>query len=319
MRFDSYHPALNLLFFVAVIAAALLWNHPVFIGIGFVCAATYIFILRGKKAIPFVFLALVFPFAWAAWFSYNTHFGVTNLGETFIGNNITLESLAFGFAQGCQISTAFMWALCVFELFTADKVVYLLGRISPRLSLLLAVALRACPLVAQRASRVNVAQKGIGRGSRCGSIPFRVRNWVRRVSIVITWSIEHFSEMSDSMRSRGSLLRGRSAYSLYRFDARDRTLVLAMFALITISVAGMLLTQTSIQYNPQIIFNRMTALSFMFYAAYLVFCLLPGALQLVGEWHFRQLTSRVKPSDMHGENIIGSALPREAKYGGGPA
>ena len=293
MRFDSYHPALNLLFFVAVIAAALLWNHPIFIGVGMFSALVYSFILKGRKAIVFVLVALVFPFVWSAWFAYNTHFGITNLGETFIGNNITLESLAFGFAQGCHISTVFLWMICVFELFTADKVVYLLGRVSPRLALLLAVALRACPMVAQRSVRVNIAQKGIGRGSKCGSALFRVRNWIRRVSIVITWSIERFAEMSDSMKSRGSLLRGRSAYSLYRFDARDRSLVITMFVLITICVVGMLLTQTAIQYNPQIIFNRMTALSFVFYAAYLVFCLLPGVLQLVGEWRFKKLISHV--------------------------
>ena len=304
MRFDSYHPALNLLFFAAVIAAALLWNHPIFIGIGFVCALVYSFVLKGRKAILFALVALVFPFVWSAWFAYNTHFGITNPGETFIGNNITLESLAFGFAQGCQISTVLLWMVCVFELFTADKVVYLLGRVSPRLALLLAVALRAIPLVAERSVRVNIAQKGIGRGSGCGNFFERARNWVRRVSIVITWSIERFAEMSDSMRSRGSLLRGRSAYSLYRFDARDRTLVITMFALITVCVIGMLLTQTSIQYNPQIIFNRMTLLSLVFFGAYLVFCLLPAVLQIVGEWRFKNLLSHVETNDIQKGNGI---------------
>lgn len=293
MRFDSYHPALNLLFFVAVIAAALLWNHPLFVGVGFACALIYSFVLKGVRALPFAIIAVVFPFVWAAWFAYNTHFGVTNLGETFIGNNITLESLVFGFVQGCQIATVCAWMTCVFELFTADKVIYLLGRVSPRLSLLVAVALRALPLVAQRYERVDVAQKGIGRGSGTGNMLFRLRNWVRRVSIVITWSIERFAEMSDSMRARGSLLRGRSAYSLYRFDARDRTLVLTMFGLITVCVVGVLFSQTAILYNPQIIFNRMTAISFVFYAAYLVFCLLPAVLQIVGEYRFKQLVSQV--------------------------
>lgn len=303
MRFDSYHPALNLLFFVAVITAALIWNHPIFIGVGFVCAFVYLCVLKGRHALVFLLIACVFPFAWAAWFAYNTHFGVTNLGATFIGNTITLESAAFGYAQGCQIATVFMWVLCVFELFTADKVVYLLGRVSPRLSLLVAVALRTCPMVATRSVRVNVAQKGIGRGSGCGNILFRIRNWVRRVSIVITWSIERFTEMSDSMRSRGSLLRGRSAYSLYRFDARDRTLVLVMFGLITVCIAGMLLTQTAIQYNPQIIFNRITPLSFVFYAAYLVFCLLPALLQITGELRFKKLLLQVNAVQTQGSFI----------------
>lgn len=296
MRFDSYHPGLNFLFFVAVIAAAIAWNHPVFVAVGFFCALVYSFALKGRKAVLFALVALVFPFAWGAWFAYNTHFGITNLGETIIGNNITLESLAFGFVQGVQISTVCLWMTCVFELFTADKVVYLLGKVSPRLSLMLAVALRAIPMVADRTHRIDTAQKAIGRGSGCGTLLQRVHNWVRRVSIIISWSIERFAEMSDSMRSRGSLLRGRSAYSIYRFDARDRSLVITMVILITVGVAGMLLTQTGIQYNPEIIFNRITPLSFVFYGAYLVFCLLPCVLQLVGEWRFKQLISQVEPS-----------------------
>ncbi|MDD6784942.1 MAG: energy-coupling factor transporter transmembrane component T [Eggerthellales bacterium] len=297
MRFDSYHPGLNLLFFVAVIAAALAWNHPVFVGVGFVCALIYSFALKGRKAVLFALVALVFPFAWSAWFAYNTHFGITNLGETIIGNRITLESLAYGFVQGAQISTACLWMTCVFKLFTADKVVYLLGRVSPRLSLMLAVALRAIPMVADRTHRIDTAQKAIGRGSGCGNLLDRAHNWVRRVSIIVSWSIERFAEMSDSMRSRGSLLRGRTAYSLYRFDARDRSLVITMVVLITICIAGMLLTQTAIQYNPQVIFNRMTPLSFVFYGAYLVFCLLPCVLQITGEWHFKKQISHVEPAE----------------------
>ena len=68
---------------------------------------------------------------------------------------------------------------------------------------------------------------------------------------------------------------------------------------------GMLLTQTSIQYNPQIIFNRMTLLSLVFFGAYLVFCLLPAALQIVGEWRFKNLVSRVETSDAQkGSGIV---------------
>ena len=53
MKFDAYHPALNLLFFVVVIAAAIAWTHPVFVGIAYVCAFAYSVRLNGLKALIF--------------------------------------------------------------------------------------------------------------------------------------------------------------------------------------------------------------------------------------------------------------------------
>ena len=50
MRFDSYHPAINLFFFAAVIAGTVLFNHPVFLGLSFLCSFAYAAKLRGRRA-----------------------------------------------------------------------------------------------------------------------------------------------------------------------------------------------------------------------------------------------------------------------------
>ena len=50
MRFDSYHPFLNLLFFVAVIAFTIWWTHPVFLAVSYVCAFIYSIKLRGVRS-----------------------------------------------------------------------------------------------------------------------------------------------------------------------------------------------------------------------------------------------------------------------------
>ena len=292
MKFDAYHPALNLLFFVVVIAAAIAWTHPVFVGIAYVCAFAYSVRLNGLKALIFNLALMVFIVTWGLWYATNTHFGVTNLGETIYGNSYTLESLVYGMVQGVQIATVIMWMSCVFLLFTADKVVYLLGKVSPRLSLMLAVALRAVPVIKDRAGRIAMAQCGIGRGPGQGGLMFRAKNVVRRTSVLISWSIERFVETSDSMKSRGSLLKKRTAYSLYRFDARDRALVITMAALIMLMLVAMVFNQTYILYDPQIIFNRITPQSFVFYGAYAVFCLLPLLLQTVGEARFKALARK---------------------------
>ena len=83
------------------------------------------------------------------------HFGVTNLRQNFIGNQITLESLVYGLALGCTLAGVAMWMSCVYAVFSADKVVYLLGRVSPRLSLFLSLLLRLVPEMWVQARKIH--------------------------------------------------------------------------------------------------------------------------------------------------------------------
>ena len=39
---------------------------------------------------------------------------------------------------------------------------------------------------------------------------------------MLTWSLENAIETADSMKSRGYGLPGRTAFSIYRFDDRDK-------------------------------------------------------------------------------------------------
>lgn len=90
------------------------------------------------------------------------------------------------------------------------------------------------------------------------------------------------------MKCRGYSLRGRTAFSIYRFDNRDRGFVIASFAGIFMMIAASLLDQTHIYYNPEIIMNRITMVSFIFYAGYACFLLLPMLLQMIGETRFKR-------------------------------
>ncbi len=292
MRFDSYHPAINLIYFVVAIGCTVWFHHPVFVAISYLCAFAYSVKLKGKKSLIFNLILIPLIVIFAGWYAYYNHFGITNIKQNVIGNQITLESLVFGFVIGITAATVIMWFGCIHELITADKVVYLVGRVSPKLSLFLSILLRMVPHTREKASKINTAQRGIGRGVGDGNILRRLLNVFREISIILTWLIESSVSMSASMRSRGYGLRGRTAYSMYRFDNRDRSLVLAFFGCIAMIIAAILLDQTQIHYDPQIIFNRITAASVFFYAAYAVFLLLPMVLQIVGERHFDKLASQ---------------------------
>ena len=283
MRFDSYHPFLNLMFFVAVIVFTIWWTHPAFLAVSYVCAFAYSVKLRGSRALVLNLVLVPLALLWSVWFATHTHFGITVLGSTIIGNNITLESLVFGIVQGFMLASVVMWLSCVFVVFTTDKVVYLLGRVSPRLSLMLAVVLRAVPMVADRGRRIGIAQRGIGAGIGQGGAFRRLAHLVHHISALITWSADRFMEMAESMKSRGSRLRGRTAFSLYRFDNRDRALVLFLVALITVCIDGVAFGQPFMLYSPEIVANRMTVATFVFLGAFFLLCATPLALQVFGE------------------------------------
>ncbi len=294
MKFDSYHPAINFIFFIAVIAMTICFTHPVFLAISYVCSFAYSVKLGGKGALLYDLGLILFIGVWTWFFSAFNHFGITDLGENFVGNHMTLESVVFGFVVGVIIASVLMWVSCMHKVVSSDKVVYMLGRISPKLSLFVSILLRMGPRIRTHARIVNVGQKCIGRGSGQGGFARRFSNCIRRLSIMVTWTLESMIQTSESMRSRGYTLKGRTAFSIYRFDNRDRSLVIFMFLCLTLVLMGVLLDQTTIDYNPMIVMNRITWVSFFFYVAYAVFALTPMALQIIGEARFSSLRGSVQ-------------------------
>ena len=288
MKFENYHPTINLLFFVAAITCTLWFRHPVYLGISFVAAFLYSWHLNGKKALIFNLILMPLAGLYAWWYGVYHHFGVTILGRNFAGNDITLESYVYGLMLGVTVAVAVMWMSCVFAVFSSDKIVYLFGRVSPKLSLFLSILLRSVPQIKGRARKIRIAQCGIGRGPGQGNILARCRNCLRLLSILITWTLESFATSSASMKSRGYALKGRTAFSIYRFDHRDRSVVIALFVCLTLTVMAVLLDQTHILFDPEIIFNRITWVSYIFYAAYAGMLLMPLGLELYGEYRVRR-------------------------------
>jgi len=99
------------------------------------------------------------------------------------------------------------------------------------------------------------------------------------LSILITWTIEDGMEKAAAMKCRGYSLKGRSAFAIYRFDNRDRSLVIAMAAMLTILFMAVMFEQTTIYYDPVIVMNPVTPLSVVFYICYVGFLCLPVGLE----------------------------------------
>lgn len=278
MGFENCHPAVNMIYFVAVIYGTIVFKNPVFLAISYVSAFVYSVKRNGKKAVIFDIILIPFAVMYALYYSSYTHFGVTVLEKNLIGNNITAESLLYGFITGITVITVIMWFSCIYSVFSSDKVVYLLGKISPHLSLYLSILLRIIPRIKNESKKIYTARRGIKKS-----------NILSIISILITWTIDALILASESMRSRGSLLKGRKAFSIYRFDNRDRLYVIGMFICLTVTIMGAMLKQTYIICDPRIVMPHITPMSYVFYVGYAGLCLMPLLLELWTEWRFKKL------------------------------
>ncbi len=221
--FSSFHPLVNFLYFLLVLLFGMCFMHPVCLVISLGSATAYNLYLKGRKGLRFSLRFLLPMMVLAAILNpaFN-HEGVTILTYTPNGNPVTLESLIYGAASAIMLAGVVQWFSCYNEVMTADKFVYLFGRVIPALSLVLSMTLRFVPRFTAQLKTVRTAQRCIGRDVSDGGLLQRVKHGVTILSILVTWSLENAIETADSMKSRGYGLPGRTAFSIYRFYSRDK-------------------------------------------------------------------------------------------------
>ncbi len=293
--FSRCHPVLNFFYFGVVLVFTMFNQHPVFLGISYIAALSYSFILNGvKKTMKQSFLftlpgllivALLNPM-------FN-HYGVTMLYYIeSSGNWVTLEALVYGVVLGAVMFVVIQWFSCYNQIMTSDKFVYLFGRIIPALSLVLSMALRFVPRFMAQLKIIRNGQKSMGRDTSNGNLISRARHGLNILSILITWALENAIETSDSMRSRGYGLHGRTAFSIYSFTKRDKILGIVMVGLFALITAGCARGAVFAQYDPRILLAGFTIqgrtapvscsvlLAIATYTAFGFFCFLPVILDL---------------------------------------
>ncbi|MDE6024186.1 MAG: energy-coupling factor transporter transmembrane protein EcfT [Lachnospiraceae bacterium] len=290
MKFENYHPVINFIYFLFILLAVVTFNHPVYAMIAFITAFAYSIKLNGRRAVIFNLILIPCVFLYGLWYSFYNHFGITNIGKNFIGNNMTLESLCYGIVRGMMAAAFIMVFSGMLTVMSTDKVIYLVGRIFPKVSLFISIFLRSFSRVRDRCKKTNISRMGIGMGMRQGNIFHAIRNFFRIVSIVITWTLEDYIESAASMKCRGYTLKGRTAFSIYRFDNRDRSVVIMFSVGIIITLMAYALGQTNIMYDPEIIIYKPTIWAYFFYTIYAVLCLLPMMLELFNEAVYNRLS-----------------------------
>lgn len=292
-EFAKYHPLINFIYFTAVIVFSMIFVHPICLVTSLLCSVIYSIILNGKKALKFIVMLLPLMLISALINPAFNHEGVTVIAYLPSGNPLTLESILYGIVAASMVATVICWFSCFNKITTSDKFIYLFGRIIPSLSLILSMTFRFVPKFKEQVQEVSNAQKSMGRDSSEGSVFARVKNSIRILSAVITWSLENAIDTSDSMKSRGYGLTGRTAYSNYVFDKRDVTALIYLAVTIIYFLIGALLGKIHYRYFPSMRGTDMSFYSTSIFISYIMICIMPIIIEIWEELKWRKLKSKI--------------------------
>lgn len=276
--FASYHPSVNLIYFIAVIGFTCFFMHPLCLIISFLSAGVYLLLLQKERKLwayllpMMVLTALLNPL-------FN-HQGVTVLGYLPDGNPLTMESVLYGVSAAGMIAGVVCWFSCYNTVMTSDKFICLFGRILPSLSLVFSMILRFVPRLITQFKAVSDAQRGLGRHWNQGSPMSRAKNGLKVLSIVTAWAFENAIDTADSMKARGYGLKGRTSFSLYTFGRRD-AIALSWIVLLSGHVlVGALSGAVHFSYFPVLSGSADSAYTYSVFVAYLALGLYPMMLEL---------------------------------------
>ena len=197
---------------------------------------------------------------------------ISSNGETilfYIANkSISLESIYYSVASSVMFITVFMWFSCYNKIMTSDKFIYLFGKRFPSLSLIISMVFRLIPNFKIQTKKIKDAQKAMGRNFDEGTVLEKIKNGIKLISILVTWALENSIETVDSMKARGYGLDGRSNFSIYKFEKRDKIYLSILLLLLGIIISGVFYGESYIDYFPSFIMRDRNLYSYVIYITY---------------------------------------------------
>ena len=292
--FSAYHPLINFTYFTILIGISMFYMHPVFLVLSLAGSLCYAIYRRWRKTLKLFFLGML-PLCLLTTVlnPLFSHAGATMLFYMKNGNPVTLESILYGLASGLMLAGVLSWFSIFHEVMTSDKLMYLFGKVLPAFSLLLSMTLRFVPRFTAQMKKVAESQQCIGRNVKNGKIHERALHGLKILSITTTWALENSVETADSMKSRAYGLRGRTNFSIYRFDRRDAMLLAFLLGTVGVLLTCMHFRKLKILYFPVFVINETTVGAVLLYILYGILCMLPLILNILEDIKWRSLRSEI--------------------------
>ena len=310
--FKGYHPLVNVLFFISIIAFGMLLRHPVYLVISFISSTAYYLKLSGKDGRKTVFRFLLPMLLFVVMInSFFNHYGVTTLFILPSGNNFTFEALVMGIVSGITVVSVIQWFFCCNEVVTEDKFMHIFGRILPKGALVVSMILRFVPLYRRRYKEISQARKCMGLNGT-DSFICKMKNTFKNIGILVSWSFENAIETADSMKARGYGLKGRTYYSRFQWQTGDTLALILLVLFDALIIFGLVSNSAYCIYNPYVIINQPSEigttyiinelnltinpfgfLSIISLIAFTLLCFLPLTIDLKEDIKWHRLQSKI--------------------------
>ncbi len=293
-EFKTYHPIVNFTYFVFVIGFSCFLMSPVCLGISLMSGFVYSVMLKGKKTILTNLLYMLPMIAVIALMNplFN-HEGITVLDYLPDNNPLTLESIVYGLSAAVMLVSVICHFSCYNEVMTSDKFIYLFGKIIPGMSLIISMTLRFVPKFKAQLKVVANAQRTMGRDVSSGSIIKRAKHGLNILSIMTTWSLENAIETADSMKARGYGIPGRTAFSVFTFDKRDKKAFVSILLLGLYTLVGSMMGGMYFCYFPSLKSVAPSLFSVSVFVAYLLLCISPIVIEIWEVRRWKVLRSKI--------------------------
>ena len=235
-EFHEYNPIAVAAYYLCVTAVTMFTMNPVVIGIS-LFASVINYILYAKNGIKPHLFSLVLFVIMAAVNPLINHNGMTVLFYSQRPSD-HLGGDALRTVAAAMITAALYWLRSFSKAMTSDKLLYLFGRLSPKISLILSMAIRYVELLRVRWRKIQDSQKALGLYDD-GNLIDALRGRARVLSILITWTLENGIVTAESMDARGYGTGRRTSFRLFRFKAADILLITFCAALAAIVIVGL--------------------------------------------------------------------------------
>ena len=286
-RLDDMNPLTTAFYYLCVLVITMFTMNPLILCISLLSSVTVSVVQHTATRRAHLFSLAVF-FAAAIINPIAVHKGMTVL---FYVNSrpFTLEAIVYGAAAAAMLTAALYRLRSMSKSLSSDKVLYLFGRFSPKIALILSMTLRFVELLKQRWRKIRDAQRALGLYDD-NNLPDLLCGNARVLSILITWTLENGIITAESMESRGYGTGRRTSYAIYRLHAADAALIAAFAALSALTVLG--ITQSETIYYPLLQMDVFTPWGIAGAAAFLLLSISPLILDVKEAARWRLLLSK---------------------------
>lgn len=286
-KFASFHPFVNLIFFVSVICLSMFIMHPFFVAISALTAFCYSIILNGAKSAKFSF-KIILPMAIISVLIniLTNRNGATVIATLPFGISLSREALIAGICTAGVITSAILWFSCFNSVITSEKLIYIFGKAVPSVALILSMVLRFIPTYKKKFRQTALAQRSIGCDISSGKLGNRLKNLSKIMSVMTGMVLENSIDTADSMRGRGYGLKGKTSYNIYKFKKTD-----LLFVILTVILTSIILyVGADYTYYPAFTMQTSPYIGFL---SFFTLCAIPIIIEIQEIIRWKYLKSKI--------------------------